>query len=427
MRNEWKENFWLVLELFIVFLAVWFMAMFLVLASQVRLIPRGFASEDVVYMNVSTVNDKSPSFIDFGENAPYENAADLKVIISELRRSSYVDYAAFSANGIPYNYSYWGYSLKSPGDTMAYNCNTRFVSPDMAMVLRYESLDGRSCEELRDLLAKGEILISPYFDYPYKGYPEGDSKVGELNGFFGRRLVLGNDSTTEYVSHAAIRGIKRGDFESSLWSGTAIVPIDEDNLVRNGNLNIWNIAVRLRPGTEQAFREQFRNTLSMRSRRNIYLSQPFSLKKAGESVNRQTMIGVRVLVAGAIFLLAVVFLGVLGTFWYRIRRREKEIAIRMVNGASAGDIFRRFLSESMMLVSISVLSAIIAVFAIVLIVGKEVVNGILSEFLERVSVSLVAISCSAAIICLVAVVAAAVIIPARRAMNVEPAIALKDE
>ena len=127
------------------------------------------------------------------------------------------------------------------------------------------------------------------------------------------------------------------------------------------------------------------------------------------------------------FLLAVVFLGVLGTFWYRIRRREKEIAIRMVNGASAGDIFRRFLSESMILVGISVLSAIVAVMAIVLIVGKEEIVQMLSEMMQSVSLTHVVVSWAAAVICLVAVVVAAIIIPARRAMKVEPAIALKDE
>ena len=47
MKNEWRENFWLVLELFIVFLAIWLIAMFLVLAFQVRHIRRGFESEDV--------------------------------------------------------------------------------------------------------------------------------------------------------------------------------------------------------------------------------------------------------------------------------------------------------------------------------------------------------------------------------------------
>lgn len=58
MKNEWRENFWLVLELFIVFLAIWLIAMFLVLAFQVRHIRRGFESEDVLYMNVTTVNEK---------------------------------------------------------------------------------------------------------------------------------------------------------------------------------------------------------------------------------------------------------------------------------------------------------------------------------------------------------------------------------
>ena len=41
-----------------------------------------------------------------------------------------------------------------------------------------------------------------------------------------------------------------------------------------------------------------------------------------------------------LFLLVNVFLGLIGTFWFRTRRRRSEIALRMTMGSTRGGVFR---------------------------------------------------------------------------------------
>ncbi len=53
-----------------------------------------------------------------------------------------------------------------------------------------------------------------------------------------------------------------------------------------------------------------------------------------------------------VFLLLCIFLGLLGTFWFRTQQRVSEIAIRKVNGATGADIFRRLIGEGLLLLLI---------------------------------------------------------------------------
>ena len=47
------------------------------------------------------------------------------------------------------------------------------------------------------------------------------------------------------------------------------------------------------------------------------------------------------------FLLLNIFLGLLGTFWFRTQQRRSEIALHKVHGASDMSIFTRLISEGL--------------------------------------------------------------------------------
>ena len=50
-----------------------------------------------------------------------------------------------------------------------------------------------------------------------------------------------------------------------------------------------------------------------------------------------------------LFLLVNVFLGLIGTFWFRTRRRRSEIALRMAMGSTRGGVFRLLIGEGLLL------------------------------------------------------------------------------
>ncbi len=123
---------------------------------------------------------------------------------------------------------------------------------------------------------------------------------------------------------------------------------------------------------------------------------------------------------GLLIIVALVFvimLGMLGTFWFRMQQRVGEIAIRKVCGATSGDIFRRVISESLiLLLCASVLAGIIG-WVLIKVVLIEELNS-----LEGVAIMEI----------LTAIVLAIGIVlsiwwPAKKAMQTEPAVAVKDE
>jgi putative ABC transport system permease protein len=121
----------------------------------------------------------------------------------------------------------------------------------------------------------------------------------------------------------------------------------------------------------------------------------------------------------AFFLFVVVFLGFLGTFWFRTQQRVPEIALRMVNGATRRQIFARLISEGLIMLGVSVL-----IFAPIFMAVVDEVS-----FVEIAVESNIPkyVALTMTILLLAIVIVAGVWFPARRAMNIQPANALKDQ
>lgn len=119
-----------------------------------------------------------------------------------------------------------------------------------------------------------------------------------------------------------------------------------------------------------------------------------------------------------VVVILIVIIGLLGTFWFRVHQRTKEIAIRKVCGATASDISRRIIGEGLILVLISTLLA--AAIGWPLLKGPLAMDGFLTNSLLILFEAITAIILAAGI-------TLSIWYPARRAMSIEPAIAIKDE
>lgn len=409
MKNEWRENIWLVVELLIVLLAVWYIAMLLTRVAVVHSIPKGFDAENVYSLYVNRQEPENPGYIDYGDEQAMKEGESLVRIMTRIRKSPHVEAAAFSHNALPYQYSYFGNGIwLNPQDTIFLSVNQRIASPDIVRVLRLKSLNGLSTEEMTGLLEKREVLIGSYKEF---------DRVADVREYLGRPLYKSaSDSVPFTISHALIENIRRSEFDIS-YGGTCVAPLLDSDVLGGWSREVWEIAVRLRPGEEMAFINEFRDDIRMREDGNIYLGEPHSLMARRDLIHRTDMIQVRMLVGGTIFLLLVVFLGLFGTFWYRIRNREGEIAIRKVNGATRMDIVRRLLSEGMMLTAVSAIPAVCCGILYYHSVTQRY-DGWEWQFI---------VSGIAALLLISATVTLGIIIPARKAMNLEPALTLKDE
>lgn len=419
MKNEWKENIWLLLELIIVSVTVWYLVLMMTSSMTGLFLPRGFEYEDVYIGDFSSVRRESPEWVapeDTTEDGRYRSAANnIRMLFDKIRSCPYVEGVAAGSNALPYNYNYYGltfYRLTPDGDTVSYGVNARSVTPEMPMVLRYRSLTGQTHAQMRDVLEQGEVLFAP------GNYPDmSDSERAELRG---TRLYISymNDQQGEYRVGGLINPVRRTDYEDLAPSGTIIIPVDETNdriLVGNSQ----HIAIRVKPRYGARLMEEFRNNPELSHQGNIIINDLRPLETVRTVCQWSMEVILRQYGVGILCLFIIVFLGLLGTFWFRVQQRVGEIAIRKVSGATSRDIFRRMVGESMLMVSCATVVAWVIDYALIHFGYVEIYG--------PDSLWLIIGAALAVLILLVLAVLAGVWLPARNAMKIEPAVALKTE
>lgn len=405
IRNEWKDNVWLVIELAVVAASIWVLALVLYARVKYNYYPKGFDADDVYSLSVKWIDSKSPEYVAPADSNDTGYYADRKDLLRRLRENPYVEAVAIHNNGFPYNYNFDGWTL-SPfggGESINYMGNARQVSPDMVDVLRLESLTGLDRKQLKAALGRGEILYS-------------DNMVDEYGGrdpiaLKGEQVILDGDSSKIYKVADVVRCVRRSDYEPAYY-GTIIIPLDEDNSWTSG------LAVRVKPGKGRAFEESFHADDDLRRQRNVRLTDLKSLADIREACQRNMDVQVRMNFVVITFLMVTIFLGLLGTFWFRMQQRVSEIAIRKVSGATRRQVFRRIIGEGMALLVCGMLIASACIWPLLssdgfAYMGEKWYMALLMECLA------------------VALVAAGIVVslwyPAKKAMDIEPAIAIKAE
>jgi putative ABC transport system permease protein len=122
----------------------------------------------------------------------------------------------------------------------------------------------------------------------------------------------------------------------------------------------------------------------------------------------------------AAFFLLNVFLGVIGTFWLRVKKRKEEIGLRIAVGSSRNMLMRQMLAESLLLMAIAVIPAALVWINIVAV-------GLMPEDLIDFSARRFAINTLLSIGLMSIAVVLATWYPARRAAAMQPAAALHYE
>ena len=184
----------------------------------------------------------------------------------------------------------------------------------------------------------------------------------------------------------------------------------------------FELCVRVRPEHDQDFIARLKADSESQYRiGNVFISNIRSFKDIRQSFQQSQYNEMRNNFTGMAFLLINIFLGLLGTFWFRTQQRKGEIALHKAHGATNGMVFTRLLSEGWLLLLIITPLALIIDFNLAYAELNAWRNGTTLEwdrllFCGGISFALIAL-----------MIAIGIGIPARKAMKIDPAEALHNE
>lgn len=400
MRNEWRSNVWMTVELIIVGVVLWVIFTGFGTIAFMHRSPKGIDFSDIYVGRLDFIPESASTYKAYTDSL-HNVDTDLELLLVNIKSNPLVENAGVGQNAIPYNYNYSGNRLASKDtDSLIYmGANYRRMSPDMVRTLRLTGCKGESSEQLAGMIEENKLLISTVED---------ESVSKKLEQYVGHEAFI-SDSADVYVIGAMVNGIRRVDYEPQT-NGVVITNIPRDWFPQE-------IAVRVKPGKGREFMESL--DASMLSFGNVYISNMTDIAQRKASAHVQFDNFIRNLTACAVFLMAAVFLGILGSFWFRTQQRVPELALRKVNGATDRDIFGRFISEGLVLLVISAIfiTGIIAIIVVTFDVGSWLMAPMWVVW-TMLPVTFVVL---AVMIC------AGITFPARKAMKVKPAEALKDQ
>ena len=404
IKNEWLSNLWLALELLVVSVVMWYVVDYLYTRAATYLEPRGFNIEHCYLIELGELTPKSPDYTP--DKSRDDTHADIAELVERLRRRPEVEAVSLSQNSYPYNGSNSSGevrydTLQSPGWTIR-----RMVTPDFVRVFRYQGTRGETPEQLAEMLERGEFLAS---DNLYRKY---DRKLTE---FVGKRFQLFGDTTKTYQLGAALQDVRYHDYDQARYSYCFLA---KQSFYYVG----LELCVRVREGQDDNFITKLKKDSESQFRvGNLFISEIRSFHDIRRNFQQAWTNDIRNYVMGMGFLLLNIFLGLLGTFWFRTQQRRSEIALHKAHGATDRAIFSRLLSEGLLLLAVVTSIALIIDWNLAHMELNSWRNGTTQEW-DRL---LLCAGISFVLMALMIIIGIG--IPARKAMKVQPAEALHNE
>lgn len=408
IKNEWQTNTWLALELLIVSVLMWYIIDNLYTNTLKQLEPRGFDIEHCYLIQMGILSDKSPDYKPYTDAK--ENRQEVMEMMERLRRRPEIEAVSLSQNAYPYNGSNGSIEVQLAGDTLRQSGHTfrRLATPDFVRVFRYQGANGETPEQLAEMLKRDEILVS---DNLFRKYGK------KMTDYVGQRFHLQGDTTSSYRLGASIVPIRYNDFWEQ-WNSYSMVWLLPEHMINSYR----ELCVRVKENQDVDFIERLKADSENQFRiGNIYISEIRSFKDIRRNFQQFESNELRNYLTGMTFLLVNIFLGLLGTFWFRTQQRKSEIALHKAHGATNQMVFTRLLSEGWLLLLI--------ITPIALAIDLNIAHAELNSWRNGTTLEwdrlLICGGISFALIALM--IAIGIGIPARKAMKIDPAEALHNE
>ena len=238
LYNERRSNAWLLIELLLVSVVLWYTVDTLFVTLTTYTDPKGFDITNTYNLGIGLQQKKSPDYIP--NRTAEESNNDMRELVDRLRKHPQIEAVSVSHNSYPYNGSDSGNSIRI--DTLINWGIWRRVTPDFLRVFRYRGTNGETPEQLAELLNEGTFMASHNFFQQKYGI--------DLNKFVKHSFTIGYDTIKHYTLVSALEIVRFSDFEQlSDNRSRSIVSLLPENQLEEGN----ELCIRVRDGVSPTF------------------------------------------------------------------------------------------------------------------------------------------------------------------------------
>lgn len=413
LRMIWsrlRSNGWVLAELFLVFIVMWFLCDSLGCLKYTFYRPLGY-NIDHVYKLTTVIGGATA-------DTTLTNADRYLGVLQKLEREPSVESVALCYWSLPMSGSN-SYDSLSAQDTIGVNGRVINTTGGYIDVFRMEDDPQRPFAKTTagwDNVMLSQASIDQFrkrlptfsLDTPLSKYGDSTSVVtqgGKISAF--RTYRYGSDA------------------------GWFFYRLDE-NLIKTRYANEWaQIVFRVKAAADSPdYRARFIREIAPRLDMDDlfvadavpYTEQQLQFEVMNgdtDKVNSQAIV--------VLFLLVNVFLGLIGTFWFRTRRRRGEIALRLAMGSTKTQVFRLLTVEGLLLLTLVTIPAMIICFNIGIAEFTIGRTELISTWPVEWSFGRFLLGSLGAWLLIALMVAIGIWFPARQAMNIQPAEALHEE
>ena len=409
--NQRRSNAWILVELTVVNVLLWYAIDLVYNYEGAAWQPKGYDTDCVFDLQMT---NKPLEMLDDNDN---RNAGeDFRFLYNLIKDYPGVEQVGYYYGSVPYSDEVMFEGYASHTDSVrTVNCKIRYVSPEYIDIFRLSPIAGNlNAEKWKAAENPTPVLMSVELADSLFG-TQGADAVGKtcFNPYW---LKNPNNPKTNYRVMAVLPSHKLDEYQRYEPFIYLPTPVPEA---------LWwqHVVIRVHPDYVAGFAERFRKDMQGVFDRGIfYLKHIRSYADMKETfdIEQGTVSYLNTTYAVIAFFVFNVFLSILSTFWFRTRRRRSEIALRMAMGCSRWGVLKHYLTEGFLLLTVAAIPALIICLNIQ--IGNLTVQTLMDTSVGRF------IGCFAvSIMILYVIVAIGISIPARKAMKVHPAEALRDE
>ena len=393
--NKRRSNGWLFMELFIVFIILWYIVEFLFTSFVTSHQYKGYDTDHVYDVSIFA----NPTLSEEYKGEDWKN--NYLLLFNRIKEYPGVESACYYGGSALYGGGMFeNYTVDS---IRYYFSHKQMVNKDFFEVFKVPMKESDLSQWEMRAYPRPAVISQDLADSLFHVKPQ-----------LGEHFFQYSWATHKYMIGGVAPRHKRTEFDR--YAPFIYVPIEEWLLEQS----IPTMAIRVDKRNEQGFAERFTSDMRNLNIGPFYFSGIMAYNEKKEIYDTQTNNYLRTSYAVVLFFVFNIFLSVMGTFWFRTRKRRGEIGLRMAIGASRFHVASELIYESILILILSAIPAILICLNVWYL--DITINTYMDSTVPRF---VIGISCT--LILMAIMILLGIIYPVTQATKIEPAEALHEE